>query len=347
MRDTTIVGIDVGRSAVKAFAYAEGEKFPLVFPSLVAPAIAALDEESAHQLEPETVTIKSGRFYTGEAARLYGGAEHASGLTSDWVHNDDYEILLRSAIKRFGAMGVPGLDSAYLVVGTPSDLFAAERTSLEKRTADICGLETRSLSQPLGVYLSHVLSEIGTPVIDRHRDENGRRTSYAVVEVGEFDTGFMIVKEGVHQVGRDDIGPGISEAVRNLQIALRARKHRLSLVECNEALRTRQIKVFGQYEDITNDVLTAIAPVINKIVSKATMVIGNDAKSIDGILLAGGGAYATYHPLRDIWNHVVILENPRMSVAEGYLRYAKSVMLKRMRQHSGNEMGTNNAEAKS
>lgn len=87
----------------------------------------------------------------------------------------------------------------------------------------------------------------------------------------------------------------------------------------------------GKYIDGTDDVLNAIEPVIAKIVSKAKILFGHDANSVSGILLAGGGAYATYNPLREKWDHVVMVENPRMAVAEGYLRYAKSVMLKRLK----------------
>lgn len=149
MHDKTLIALDIGRSAVKGLAYSEGQKFTLVFPSLVAPAVRLLDEEAAGRVEEETVTLRGRGFFTGETARLYGGAEHSAGLAGEWTDTNVYEALVRSAIKRFKRMGV-ATDAAYVVVGTPADLYALDRTVLENRTAAILGTDVKCLSQPLG-----------------------------------------------------------------------------------------------------------------------------------------------------------------------------------------------------
>ena len=143
----TVVGLDVGRSAVKAVAFSNGQRYELVFPSIVARATPIFEEKERLAAELETVDVKlqpfnqfdgappaSERYFTGEVARLYGNASSTVGLHDDWIDSPEYAALVMSAKKRFAAMGVEGLDNAILVVGSPSKLFHTQRSVIQHAT---------------------------------------------------------------------------------------------------------------------------------------------------------------------------------------------------------------------
>ena len=277
----TIIVQDIGRSAVKAKARCRGNCVELIYPSIVTRASKLVDDEMQAALENESVTYRGNTYFTGEAARLYGGADSTVGLTNDWVNSVEYAVLVLSTIKRFRALGVEGTENAYVVVGTPADLYSSDKKSLESITnAILPGNEVKALSQPLGVYFSHILNSQGKAIVSTQRDATGRKKSWTIIEVGEFDTGFTLIKEGAHQQERDDISEGISEAVIKLQRDLRAKKIRLDLLECSEALRTGKIKRSREYVAITEDIVNAVAPTTAKIIDKARKVFRNDIEKV-------------------------------------------------------------------
>jgi plasmid segregation protein ParM len=237
-------------------------KIPLIYPSIVTRAVKIADEETMARIAHEIVTVDGIAYFTGETARLYGQAENNAGLTNDWTDGPEYKALVLGAISRFAHAGVQGLDDAYDVVGTPSDHYVSGRTALEENTASVLkGAQIKALSQPISVYLSHVLDEKGAAIPDKHRDSLGRRASWIIIEVGQFDTGFMYIKEGAHQQDRDDIAEGIGAAAKNLRRILQAKKIRLDLLECDEALRTGRIFLFGKDRTIVDEVVEAVTPV--------------------------------------------------------------------------------------
>lgn len=201
-----------------------------------------IDQESENAIEHETVQVGNIKYFTGEAARLYGSGESTVGLRNDWVNSPQYAALVLSTMKRFEKMGAPGLSDAYVIVGTPADLYINDKQILESLTQAILKTnEIEVLSQPLGVYFSYVLDQMGKSVLGLCRDEKGKKKSWTIVEVGEFDTGFMLEKEGAHQHDRNDIAEGISRAATLLKMNSRQKKIRLDLLQCSEALRTQQI----------------------------------------------------------------------------------------------------------
>lgn len=339
----TVVALDVGRSAVKAFSLFNGMKIPLMYPSIVTRARVLADEETMARIAHETVEVNGVSYFTGETARLYGQADSNAGLTNDWTDGAEYKALVLGTMSRFAAMGVQGLEDAYVVVGTPADHYAAGRGALEENTMSVLkGAQVKALSQPIGVYLSHVLDRNGAAIPDRHVGPTGRRASWIVIEVGQFDTGFAYIKEGAHQQDRDDISDGISAAASNLKRILQMKKIRLDLLECDEALRTGKILEYGQERSVLNEVIEAVDPVARKIIDKANMLFSNEASKVNGILLAGGGGGAVLHRLREKWPNTVHSPEPRMSVAEGYLRYAISVMQKRLKEQQATSMAVVN-----
>lgn len=327
----TVIGLDVGRSAVKAVAFADGKKYSLTFASTVSLAIPITLEQAAIAAELETVAINGKEYFTGETARLQGGASMSAGLSDDWVKGDQYKALVQSTMKRLNVLGVPGLEDPYVLVGTPAALFAHQRTELEKITQDIVKGEVKALSQPLGAYLSFFLDADGIPLKDHMRSPNGRPKSWAVVDVGHFTTDFLLMKENTYIESKADSCEGINVAAEHLMKTLTGKGYKVSLLDCEQALRSRTVFHFGE-KDITPEVNEALEHVAARITAKADALLGGEAASLDGILLAGGGASIMRDRLRKEWENIQVVESPRMAVAEGYCRYGKGLMMKRAAQ---------------
>lgn len=192
----------------------------------------------------------------------------------------------------------------------------------------------KALLQPIGVYLTDVLDQNGSAILDKHTGPTGRRASWIIVEFGQFDNGFSYVKECVHQQDRDDISAALSTLKRISQM----KRIRLNLLECDEALRTGKLPEFGQERLVVNEVIEAVDPFSRRNIDKTNMLFSNEAPKINAILLAGGGGGAVLHRLRQKWPNTVHLPEPRMSVAEGYLQYATSVMQKRLKEQKSADL---------
>ena len=329
MYGQTIIGLDVGRSAVKARAFANGQEFELSFPSLVCHAIELSDENSIRTAEPETILVDGRKYFTGDTARLQGGVTSSAGLSHDWTERQSYQALVLSTLKRLSLMGVSGLDMAYIVVGTPAALYGKQRDRLEELTRKAApNADVKVLSQPMGAFLSFYLNQRGYPVSENAVDEIGRKKSWAVIEVGHFTTDFLLMKEGIHIDRKSDSCEGIFMAAEQLGRILAAKGIDASPVACEEALRTKKIRHFG-VKEISAEVAEAAEFVVSKIMTKTNDLLAAEAATVDGILLAGGGAPIIYESLLKQWPHVMLLPEPRMAVAEGFCKFGKGQLLRR------------------
>lgn len=329
MYEQTLIGLDIGRSAVKAVAFANGQEYQLTFPALVCQGIELSDENSIRLAEPETVIVEGRKYFTGDTARLQGGVSASVGLSNDWTETLEYQALVLSAVKRLKHIGVPDVDIAYVVVGTPAALYSKQRDGLEAVTRKAMpNTDVKALSQPMGAFLSFFLNAKGLPVSENYADETGRKKSWAVIEVGHFTTDFLLMKEGIHIDRKSDSCEGIFMAAEQLARILAAKNIDSSPVACEEALRTKKIRHFG-IKDVAVEVAEAANFIVAKIMAKTNALLAAEAATVDGILLAGGGAPIIYDSLVAQWPHILLLPEPRMAVAEGFCRFGKGHLLKR------------------
>ncbi|MEC4723462.1 ParM/StbA family protein [Noviherbaspirillum sp. CPCC 100848] len=160
------------------------------------------------------------------------------------------------------------------------------------------------------------------------RSANGRPKSWAVVDVGHFTTDFLLMKENTYIESKVDSCEGITVAAEHLMKTLTGKGYKVTLQDCEQALRSRTIFHFGE-KDIIPEVDEALVHVAARIKAKADALHGSEAASLDGILLAGGGAAMMRDRFRMEWENIKMVESPQMAVAEGYCRYGKGVMMKR------------------
>ena len=327
MNFKTTIGLDVGRSAVKVVANAGGVYFRDLIPSIVSPAIELADESTAAKAELDTVEVGGRKYFTGDTARLQGGASMTVGLSDDWTNSTEYLVLVKAALKRLDARGVAGLDQPFIVLGTPAKLYGAEKERLIARTQEVVAAEMKVLPQPMGAYCSFFQDQRGVPIKDRQFD-GSRVRSWAVVEVGHFTTDFLLMKEGQYIERVADSCEGINYAAEHLVRLLAKESIPVTLLQAEEALRTKKVFHFGQ-RDVSVPVAKAVDFVVQKILAKAAALLSKDVATLDGVLLAGGGGEIIADALKEKWPHTVLLENPRMAVADGFCRFGMGEQLRR------------------
>lgn len=324
MKSRTVVGLDAGRSAIKVVAYADTNRFQEIFPTLAVPAVELTDPTTAERAKTETEIVDGKAYFTGDTARLQGNLTSSIGLNDDWTDTPEYLALIKSAMSRLRRAGVPNLDEAFVVIGTPSKLYGTRQQSLVDRTklALPQGVELKALPQPMGAYCDFILDKFGMPIKEKLISPSGRKSSYGVIEGGHFSTDFLLMKEGQYVDRGADSCSGMSGAAEHLRRLLAKKNITANLVECEEAFRTKSLFQFGEDIPIADDVAQAQGHVIQEIIAKANSLFADDARSLNGILIAGGSAEVIHPHAEHIWRHSHLMPHSRWSVAEGFARYA-------------------------
>ncbi|MGN7496397.1 ParM/StbA family protein [Pseudomonas lactis] len=335
MNGFTAVGLDAGRSAVKAVAYSEGKRHEVMFPSIVVPAVELSDPTTAERARLETEEYAGKRYFTGDTARLQGNLTTSVGLSDNWTNTPEYLVLIKSAITRLKAVGVKGLDDAYIVIGTPSKLYSAHQATLVQRTRQVVSADAtvKALPQPMGAYCDYILDSNGLPIIERIVDESGKKKSYGVIEGGHFSTDFLLMKEGQYIERAADSCAGMYAASEHLRRIMAKRNVNASLIECEEAFRTKKFYQYGEVFHADAETLEAASHVVTEILHKGNSLFGDDARLLHNMLIAGGSAPVIHPICAESWKHSLLLPNPRWAVADGFARYALGQLVKTSLQH--------------
>ena len=315
----TAIGFDVGRSSVKIVAARDGVRQELLFPSAVCPAFTINDERGAARAAAETVFVDGRHFFIGETALLQGGDDLSGGLRDDWVYSDQHAALFLGGLKKLHSTGMVGIDTALIVVGLPGALYASQKAGLGQALGKLVPrAEIRVMPQPMGPYQELVFTVDG----QENRSVNADDDSYAVIEVGQYTTDFALLLHGHTIENAFGSCDGMRIAAEHLQRSLRQSQLSVSMVEATDLLRTRTLRNFGERIDVGEHVTRAVDPLAAQIVDKANQLIGKSARSLDGILVAGGGAPLVLGALQKTWPHARLSANSRFSVAEGFCRYS-------------------------
>lgn len=314
-----VVALDIGHSAVKAVVSSDKGVGRVFFPSLVCQARLISDEVEANLAAQETVRVggdQGASYFFGETALIQGGGK-ISGLSDNWISTREHAALLLGAMKKISTIADIG-DRPTLVMGLPARLFGAQREELEQvvRTHLPNIGELVIVSQASAPLYTVTLDESGIPIPGR-----SRHASWGVIEVGFYTTDFMLTKRGRRlEVGAEGCS-GLRVAAEYMKTLL-AERHRLSvsLIEAAEAHENRSIQVFGQLQALDTEAAIATERVSSEIIDTANRLMEEHARSLDGILVAGGGAPIVFDKLKAQWPNAVMADDHRFAVAEGMLR---------------------------
>jgi plasmid segregation protein ParM len=326
------IGIDVGRSAVKAIARQGSRTFSVMFPSAVCIAQAVPFEEIAAAAAVDSVELDGQTYWTGETALTQQWGGEAIGRNDDWVMGLQHDVLVAAALKRLRADGLEYDGSGVVNLGLPSRVFTGRRDLAE----GIVGNARRILSghrtpdvyvhaQPMGVIACHTLEPDGY-MREGVSLEDG---SFAVIEIGQFTTDFTAVLKGEPIIHATASCEGVELIINHLRGQLRLEGVQLPHSDVERLIAGGSIRVRGKDLDIRPMLDEAITKVfVPRIIDNAKRTLSPALlQSADSVLVAGGGGTLAMPGLarNPMFSHAVLVANPRMAVADGFARLSAMV----------------------
>lgn len=315
-----VVGLDVGRSGVKLAFLFNNELKTHFIPSVVSPAKQLTFDANPSVTRENTIEVDGQLFFVGETA-IEQGASQTVGLNSNWLEGVEHKALLQRSktfLKSYGV--VPRM----IVAGLPVNTFNSNAELLFQQVKAVFGCSVLPVPQPWGVFQDCILSDDG-----RYK-ANGTNTAFkkfAVIDVGHFTTDILLMNNFQWIQESSGSSVGMYKAAMELQNRLGAKGTNATLIECQEIMRTGKLKEFGAFRDVSDLVKEAIPMTVSTVVQDVKNLLGNQARTIDHIIIAGGGSNSVYEELKNLWPQCDLAENPRYSVAVGMRKYGVSQAL--------------------
>jgi len=326
MKDIS-VAIDGGHSMFKvraSLASSPNARVSLQIPTVVMPAIRLSDESTQLRAEEDTVELDGRKYFFGETAVRQGRSEIFTGQHVNWIETRQHDVLVAGAWRK--VMHAIGTAPAriHLVMGLPTKYFAAQKDILRERTLAL--LTPRLLpGQTLRIM---VQSQADAPLqwlaIDRDGSTNAKRNfdneSWGVIEIGHFTTDFALSERGSMVEYAVASCPGMHMVYDALASALAAERMPTELDILENAIRKREIRLFGEMRDVGTIVDAATSGFQSMLLDEADRIFGSKAAVLDGIVIGGGGAELLFTNLLERFPTAICCDEPRMIVAEGFCR---------------------------
>jgi plasmid segregation protein ParM len=326
------IGLDVGYGMVKAIT----PEAVITFPSVCghARALRFQAEAIAARHPGDQVTDSEGAWFVGDLAQTQlppGELLRLRGRTADETAIGN-AFRVRLAKAAFGKLlpGLKGGDVAHirLCTGLPVDhlpdapgLKAAflGQHRVKTDTADFVAhvIEVMVMPQPQGTIFAQILTPAGTV----NRTHRAMRTG--VVDVGAYTVDLALNDDGEYiDAESGSVEGGVSAAQERLA-ALLERDYRqkipYKLVEA--ALRTGYFRARGEVVDYSAAVREVLAPLRSATLSLMGARWQTGA-TLDVIYLSGGGAPLVAEAVRESYPQTVLIDQPQLANARGYLSYA-------------------------
>lgn len=314
-----VAAIDIGHSSVKARVAYGPHRESVYFRSVVTDAQPISEDGARAAAERETVTVRGRRFFFGETAILQGGAEIESGMSEAWINTQAHMALFLATLKKFKQLPVPvEFDGGILCVGLPAKFYSKQREMLISiLQPHVSRAEIIVFPQPLGPFFSMQYNEDGTE--NRRRDLLSE--AWAIIDVGHFTTDFALMKNGTWiERGSGSSGGAAFVADQLAKKLSDAFKVSINPLEATDALAAGHIKLFGERIAVDEHIAAARQSFASQVLDQAEYFFGKDARGLDGILIAGGGADLVKDAVGERWRCVVDCVDSRFAVSEGFLR---------------------------
>lgn len=315
-----VVGLDVGRSGVKlAFRFNNDVKTQFI-PSVVMPAKKITYDTNAKQTAENTVELEGKSYFVGETA-IEQGAQQTVGLSNDWLKGFEHKALLIRSKRLLNSYGiVPRL----IVVGLPVSTFESNAEILFEQVDEIFDCSVQPVPQPWGVYQDFLLNDEGRL---KNSSVSASREKFAVIDIGHYTTDILLMSNQNWIQESSGSTVGMSKAVAELQNKLGASGISATTIECQSIIKTRQIKEFGKYRDVGEIVDDSIPATVEVVVQQTRNLLESQARTIDHILVAGGGSDCVYKHLNAMWPQTTLVDDPRYSVVKGMRKFGISTAL--------------------
>ena len=342
-----VVGLDIGHSATKITLDTKFGVERVLYPSLATPAFKITYEAEAKRAERETVEVDGkGKFFIGETARVQADKSINTGLSDEWVLNDEHEALVAFAAKIAKESAPDDIEGRMVVVGLPVSSFENLKEPVREQVERyFSGATVAVVPQPLSGYFNLITNRKGEFL---NPDENGE-ASYAIVDMGHFTTDYIIMDQGRWVQRASGSGPGVHLAAQNLQEMLKEKGLNINLIACEKAIREHKLKAARMLEgfDLDQAISASFSPLVSKAINQFEELAGDRIYDLDAIIIVGGGADFLYPVFKEKWpfsskpddihnqpqdGYAVStlglssssLSGPRFLVSEGFYRYGRN-----------------------
>lgn len=305
----TVLGMDVGYGWTKVVDEKGVRTIPSVVgswePTVQVPGFGA-DRQNG------VVTIGRQRYLVGERALRHSAFLYQTQARG-WIDSVAYRALVAEALVSYGPE-----EPLTVATGLPVR-HLDDRQALAKVIRQCHpGIQTvEVLPQPLGTFMDLYLSEQGEVV----RPELAEQV-LGIIDIGFFTSDFLTLDrlqmqgakmQGV-DVGMSMVGERLA---RDIGEAFRLP---LNSHQADEVIRTRQVRVYGEAQDVGELVDARVKELAQVIRSQAERLWHLPA--LDGLILTGGGA-ALVAPELTALGPVRAVADSQAANARGYFRYAR------------------------
>lgn len=331
MNTSASIGIDLGHSSVKLSV--KSGPTPLtggvdIFPTVVRPWSQIANEDTARKALADTVTVNGRKFFIGVTAIRQGQAESFTGQSRNWIETDQHDALLVGAWIRANKIlevnNMQDPDTVTLVLGLPASYYMEQRGPLRARAKSLIEPLLKP-SQTLRVFIE---SQSRAPLLCIAVDSAGKSTnragddeSWGVVEIGHFTTDFTFHDHGQEVDGAASSASGAHVVYDKIVNHFKQSGYLSDFETVTTAIKTKSIKVYGKQVDVSAIVDEATTEFSSYILEEVGSRFGDKAQRMDGLIVAGGGAYIVGADIMKTYPNAAISKNARFVVAEGYARF--------------------------
>lgn len=322
------VGMDIGHSAVKiAFTNSLGQAARAMFPSVVCQAFRISDDAERSMASLDTVNVAGREFFVGDTAALQGDLGAQPGLYEDWIQSPQYAALMIAAWRCAQRRSGDKLEDAMLVMGLPTHLFDRQRDTLKEIAAHYLPVKPaniRVMPQGIAPYQGLMLTDGGAVAPGRHMPSE----TWGVIELGYYTSDFVLMQNGRWVESASGTCPGVRLAAeRFARHAGQQHSASLSLIEAEAVLASGELRSLGKRIDVRAERDEIVRRTIDEVIDTANRLIGRFTQSMDGVIVAGGGAGLMHREISQRWTNCVLAERPRFAVAEGMRRFGTAISM--------------------
>lgn len=328
---TWAAGIDAGRSAVKAIAYAmpddgEGVRH-LVFPNYCIPMPEISDPKTKSLIAPDTVTIGDTTYLVGASAETLGDPSSVPvGMDDDWFTSPQHAAMIVAALNKFEASNPLFTPSTVmLTVGLPVSLAISQTNA--KRYVDTLSAYLAKAGMPKVSKATQ--SQARGPLYDFSLQENGKPSDrpiidghWAVIEVGHYSTDCIVIRGGL-TLDKEHVSlPGMRSATSHISEELRKQSITATVQQLNSVIERGSYKLRGATVDMEAQRDAAVRKLAAELTVGLTPLLRPYIDNLDGVILAGGGAELLQKYLAPSLPPITVPVKPRFSVARGFAKHS-------------------------
>lgn len=326
------IGIDVGYGFVKS---TDGER-EFIFPSVV-----GLGQELRYRselsirtrpLDNIAITVDNKDYFVGDLAIRQSEIASRS-LDPNRAEDRNVKVLLLAGLNLYAQWEN---ETFNVVTGLPTSYYAAYRDSWinnlrgshvvkvraggQEKEKTLIIEKLRIVPQPFGTLYDRALNAAGAI-----EDEDLAALTVGVVDVGFKTTDFAVADQlefidhlsGSTPVGLSNAYGLIAERLRQ-EFKIDKEQHELDRI-----VERGEVRIAGKAYDISRTKREIFERVAHKIITELDSLW--DYRNLDVIFFTGGGAQALAEWLLPEFRNAILVDEPQVANARGFLKYANNV----------------------